>query len=267
MRLSRISLVRLTCSVLVSMCVSACRSPEAEEPIAEPLALRTHWSLPDDWKTLSPFAFEELCLQAFPENASVPFDTDAREVLREALDRMDGSSVRAAVLLGRSRYAANASILIRRLEKRELGPKRTSDAGDSVAAASLARFPDPARFAQRLVPLATGANPHPDLEVRVECAAAALYAGFTEVIPFLLQVLRIDTPDGLDDVRDFVPSHTTAWPRGRAAEALSLYCGVPLTYRIDGPIELREREAQKLEDTIEAARRAEEENSPQGSTR
>ena len=97
------------------------------------------------------------------------------------------------------------------------------------------------------MPLAVGARPHPDLEVRVECAATALSAGFKEVVPFLLQVLRIDTFAGQRDQRDFAVSPTTAWARGRAAEALSAYAGVPLTYRFDGPIAHREEAAAQLE--------------------
>jgi len=257
----------VACLVLFPFFLSGCRSSRSEEPVAPPLPLRTHWSLPPDWETLSPFAFEELCLHELPEDVSTPFDAQARETLRAALDRMDESSVRAAVLLGRSRHAANASILIRRLEKRAAGPERTSDAGDTIAAASLARFRDPARFAQRLVPLAVGTNPHPDLEVRVECAATALYAGFTEVIPFLLQVLRIGTYAGQTETRDFAVSDATAWARGRAAEALSLFADVPLAYRIDGPIAARESEARKLAEIVEAALSTEEDPGDQGSTR
>jgi hypothetical protein len=67
------------------------------------------------------------------------------------------------------------------------------------------------------------------------------------VIPFLLQVLRIDTYAGLADARDFAVSPTTAWARGRAAEALSAYARVPLTYRFDGSIAHREQEAARLE--------------------
>ena len=103
---------------LLPLLVTGCAAPEQERPVEKPLALRTHWSLPDDWDTMSPFAFEELCLRELPEDVSVPFAPEAGEALREALDRMDLSSVRAAVLLGRSRHAANASILIRRLQSR-----------------------------------------------------------------------------------------------------------------------------------------------------
>ena len=216
---------------------SCSSSPPAPEPAAPVMPVAQVWSLPADWETLTPNAFETWAARELPEGVATPFDKQTLRTLAAALDRMDVSSVRAAVLLGRSRYISSASILIRRLEKRVLGPERNSDCGDSVAAAALARFPEPARFAQRLVPLASGKNPHPDLEVRVECAATALYAGYSQVAPFLLQVLRIDTWAGQQDLRDFAVSPTTAWARGRAAEALSQYAGVPLTYQIDGSIE------------------------------
>lgn len=212
--------------------------------------------LPADWRTSSPAEFEAWILEALPEDRATPLAEDSLGDLRLALaevttaldgQRYDPLAVRAAAILGRSRYPSSATVLIRRLEKRELGPERYSDCGDTVAAAALARFPDPRRYAQRLVPLAVGARPHPDLEVRVECAATALHAGYAQVIPFLLQVLRIDTFAGEKDVRDFAVSPTTAWARGRAAEALSVFAGVPLTYRFDGSIAHREEEAAKLE--------------------
>lgn len=213
-------------------------------------------TLPRDWRSSSPAAFEEWVLAAVPDDLATPVDKAGLRELQLALDevstpldgdRRDPLAVRAAVILGRSRYPTCAAVLIRRLEKRVLGPERYSDCGDTLAAAALARFPNPRRYAQRLVPLACGARPHPDLETRVECAATALHAGFEQVVPFLLQVLRIDTYAGQEDVRDFTVSPTTAWARGRAAEALSAHAGVPLDYRFDGPIEHRESEAAKLE--------------------
>jgi hypothetical protein len=231
--------------------LAACSSPPPpSEPVAPGMPLAGVWTLSGDWASLSPNAFEAWVTRELPEDVVTPFDQDTLRTLADALDRMDASSVRAAVLLGRSRYVSSASILIRRLEQRVLGPERNSDCGDAVAAAALARFPDPGRYAHRLVALATGRNPHPDLEVRVECAATALHAGHEAVIPFLLQVLRIGTWDGEKDQRDFAVSPTTAWARGRAAEALSLYAGLPLTYQIDGSIEHRQEEAAKLAERL-----------------
>lgn len=250
---------RLPLSLLVL--VAGCTVPPAapEPPPAPTLARGTTLALRDDWRSSAPLEFERWVLAALPEGSATPFDAPARAELAAALEevtrpRADGGpepvAVRAAILLGRSRHPSSAAILIRRLERRVLGPERWSDCGDTLAAAALARFPDPRRYAQRLVPLATGSRPHPDLEVRVECAATALHAGFTEVVPFLLQVLRIDTHAGEADLRDFPVAPTTAWARGRAAEALSIYAGVPLTYRTDDSIAAREREAAKLEQLL-----------------
>jgi hypothetical protein len=235
---------------------AACRSGPERGPDTGALPRGPEVVLPEDWRTKSPEAFATWLEAAMPLDRATPIEKYGLRELQAALDQVatplgggafDPLAVRAAVILGRSRSSPAASLLIRRLEKRVLGPERWSDCGDAVAAAALARYPDPRRYAQRLVPLAVGPRPHPDLEVRVECAATALHAGYREVIPFLLQVLRIDTYAGQSDRRDFAVSPTTAWARGRAAEALSACAGVPLTYRSDGPIAHREEEAARLE--------------------
>jgi hypothetical protein len=251
--MGRMRALGLACLLLLGACQGAPVPDEHAGGVGLPRGAVL--TLPHDWRTSSPAAFEAWALAALPEGQATPLDKGGLRELQQALDevttdrgagRLDPLAVRAAVILGRSRYSTCGALLIRRLEKRVLGPERHSDCGDTVAAAALARFPDPKRYAQRLVPLAVGASPHPDLEVRVECAATALHAGYAQVIPFLLQVLRIDTYAGLADRRDFAVSPTTAWARGRAAEALSAHAGVPLTYRFDGSIAHRQEEAAKL---------------------
>jgi hypothetical protein len=244
-------------SPLLALAGAGCRGqPPQEDATSLGLPRAPELRLPKDWRTLAPEAFESWVLAAFPEGVVTPLEENSLRELRRALDEVlpalpngsvDPVTVRAAVILGRSRHPSSAAVIIRRLEKRVLGPERWSDCGDSVAAAALARFPNPRRYATRLVPLAVGSRPHPDLEVRVECAATALYAGFPAVIPFLLQVLRIDTFAGQKDLRDFAVAPTTDWARQRAAEALSAYAGVPVEYRVDGPIAQREEAAAKLE--------------------
>jgi len=194
----------------------------------------------------SPILFEELVQAGLPDTQRTPLSAADLGLLAEALRHMDTSSVRAAGMLGRSRTDAAGQVLLRRLFAREVGPRRNSDAGDVTAAAALARFPEPQRY-WRLVRLVNGSGAHPDLEVRVECAATALHAGIDRVIPFLLQVLRIGTPDGLRDSLDFTPPETTAWARGRAAEALSLRAGVPLSFHPDGSIDARQEAARELQ--------------------
>lgn len=203
-------------------------------------------ALPTDWLTRSPFAFEQLVLERLPDERPTRLALAERVELRHALAGPVEGAVRAAVVLGRSRTRGAEAILLERLEARVPAEARSADAGDVVAAAALGRSARLARYAPRLAALASGPAPHPDLEVRVECACSALDAGRSEVIPFLLQVLRIDTWDGQADARDFEVTPTTAWPRTRAAEALSRRAGVPVTYLADGPIGARQDEARKL---------------------
>ena len=226
---------------------------KTKEPVADPSKpapppppRAAEWSPPADWDTMSAARFERVLLENMPDHQRTPIPQPIRKELRAALNRMDQSSVRAATMFARSYTDEAGNALLRRLQLREIGPDRASDAGDVVAAAALARFPRPERW-WRIVELVDGANPHPDLEVRVECACTALAAGYDQVIPFLLMVLRIGTWEGADDERDFAESTTTAWARTRAAQALSARAGVPVTFRADASIPDREREVRRLE--------------------
>lgn len=236
--------------VLVSACtlVAEKEEPPPFDPGPE-YELAPVWAPPADWATMPAFDFERMVERDLPEGKITPIREDARRELGEALERLDPTSVRAAVILGRSRHDESALILLGQLKKRLLGPERGSDAGDVVAAAALARFPQPERF-WRVVRMSEDKNPHPDLEVRVECACTALSMGIDRVIPFLLEVLRIDTWEGLADRRAFPTSTTTTWARTRAAQALSERAGVPLTYRADASIAARERETRRLEELL-----------------
>lgn len=202
-----------------------------------------------DWRELGPLAFERYVEETLPAGRVTELSDAALTELTAALEPQDAGSVRAAVLLARSWTAEAAEALMRRLELRVLGPDRASDAGDVVAAASLARLGG-TQYAGRLASLAVGGRPHPDLEVRVECAVSALTRGRDEVIPFLLEILRIETYAGREDDLDFEPPTRTAWVRGRAAEALSRRAGVPCTYSAESSIQDREREARALEDIL-----------------
>ncbi len=204
-------------------------------------------SLPPGWLEAEPLAFERLLAEELPGPDPVAFDAASLATLAEVLDRMDVSSVRAALLLAHSRHPSSAELILERLEKREEAPTRAGDGGDVVAAVALAGFPDTTGFAARLATLAVGERAHPDLDVRVECAGTLLALGDDAPVPFLLKVLRIDTWAGQRDERDFATSPHTAWARGRAADALCRRAGVPRRYQPDGSIESREREADRLE--------------------
>ena len=203
--------------------------------------------LPDGWDTISPLAFEELLAREFSPDRPVFFERAGYEVLTDALNRMDQTSVRAALLLAHSGHEVSGRRLIRRLARRIEGPEIGSDAGDVVAAAALPRFAGAAElYRKKLASLARGSRPHPDLEVRVECAASALELGDDASIPFLLQVLRIGTYAGQADERDFTVTPQTAWARGSAAAALARRAGIPCAYQPDGSLADREREAARL---------------------
>jgi hypothetical protein len=240
-------------AVLLALCTACQRSREPDLPGLErglpdpPYA--PHWVPPADWDTMPVYDFEAMVGRELPEDVLTPIPRPELDEVVAALDRMDHVSVRAAVILARARTELAGRHLLARLQKREVGPERHSDAADVLGAAALARFPHPERY-WRLVRLVEAPNPHPDLEVRVECAVSALRMGIDRVIPFLLQVLRIGTWEGQADELDFEPTDTTAWARGRAAEALSHRAGVPVTYQTDAPIAAREREARRLADLL-----------------
>ena len=225
--------------------------PDLPETIEVGAALPTAetWTPPADWASIPPYEFAALMERALPEEALTPLPPEVYEELREALIPMDARSVRAAVMLARSRTPQAGDILARRLSHRKVGPERNSDAADVIAAAALARFPDPEQY-WRILRLVDGEAPHPDLEVRVECACTALFIGFDRAIPFLLQVLRLETWAGQRDELDFTPPEKTAWARDRAAIALSRRAGVPRRYFADAPIADREREAARLEELL-----------------
>ncbi len=235
---------------LLAACSSTQPDPPREAESAPEPPPPVEWSPEPDWATVSPEEFEVLALESLPEGARVQPTADALAVLEEALARQDESSVRAAVLLGRTGSPEATELLLRRVERRVLGPERTSDAGDFLAAAALEHLPAPGptheRARARLAALAVGPLPHPDLEVRVECAARAIELDADSPIPFLLKVLRIGTPGGLLDERDFEVSPTTAWARSRAALSLSKRAGIPLQYNPDAPLAERDREAERL---------------------
>lgn len=211
--------------------------------------------LPQDWSTMSLERFESWVQLALPGNRDVAFQVASLRELRRSLDLMDLTSVRAAVILARSENEQAYKVLLARLEKRVVGPERPDDAGDVIAAAALglARLvKDQGKLIEELV---VGKPPHPDLEVRVECAASLLNLNRTRGVGFLLRVLRDQTPAADDSKRDWTPTPHMAWAKSRAAAALSRYLGVPDEFRPDGSVESQAAEAARLERLYRAKKR------------
>ena len=208
--------------------------------------------LPADWSDSSTLRFESLVEGLQEQSGSWSWSSANLGRLSAGLDDEGEAALRAAVLLGQCDAANARRALIDRLERRVPAPSRAHDAGDVVAAASLGHAcPTDAALAQRLAQLASGPLPHPDLEVRVECARAALGAGVDSVVPFLVRVLRAGTPAEKDDLGDWEPSIHLTWSKHRAAEALSLRAGVPCEFRPDGSWQHQMDEATRLEQLLD----------------
>ena len=233
--------MRLSLLPLLPALVLGCSSPRAVDA-AEPPAL----VLVPGWASLPHPEFGTWVDEELPELTRRPLAPAALDELTEALAGGGETSVRAAVILGRSRTREAADVLLARLSSRTTSKERAGDAGDVVAAHALASHPRARKLAPALADLAVGDEPHPDPEVRVECAVAALASGRDEVVPWLLTVLYVGTPRGRTLPLDFEESSTTAWIRGRAAQALSQRAGLPLAYHYDAPLADREREADRL---------------------
>ena len=161
------------------------------------------------------------------------------------------TALRATLILARLDQEAAAARLADQLEARQPHAERYADAADVTAAAYLgtSSFAASLDLAARLAQLVDDASAHPDLEVRTECARAALLLGNDTVGPFLLRLTRLGTRLGAERDGDWHSSSTTSWARSRAAEALAERLGIASPYR--GDASLAQREAAAL--TLEAA--------------
>ncbi len=226
-------------TLLVLALACACSSTSAPAPTSS-APERQSFSAPleplelfEGWATCSAWSFEqrvaELSLGSWPSAALAE--------LEAALAPQTITSVRAAVLLAHGGEASR-QVLLTRLEQRALGALRESDAGDLVAASALERWNDADTHA-RLYALAVGPEPHPDLEVRVECGRVALLEAhgveLAKLTDFLVRVLHAGTPAELEDPIDWEPTTTLAWAKGCAAAALARRAGVPDRFQADGP--------------------------------
>ncbi len=224
--------------------------------------------LAPDWLALSPEAFGEYVDRSASTGMAVGFTAGSRARLTEALAEPGEPAVRAAVLLAHAaahgdRDAREA--LIARLERRAHAPSRSEAGGDVVAAAGLATAardsgdgarpdagPD-AALSRRLAALALGERAHPELDVRVECARVALAGGRDEVAPFLLAVLRAETPDQALAPRDWERTTSLYWAKARAAEALNRRSQAAVEFRPDASWQDQVTAANTLEAALRAA--------------
>jgi len=214
-----------------------------------PTPPRVLLELPPDWKQAGWGRFEQL-LDTWPPGAQV--GASARASLEAGLAGSPVVALRAVLFLARVPDAWSGEALLGRLERRVRAEARPLDGPDVTAAAALAGRGLDLGWPSRLVALADGDEPHPDLDVRTECAASALHAGEPAVIPFLLRVLRAATPAERDDPPDWAPQRTLAWSKSRASRALALYAGTEDRFRPDGSFEHQMSEADRLSELTAA---------------
>lgn len=229
-------------SALLLLALAACAMPPRLSSVSGGDARS---DLPPGWADVTTSEFETLARGFGPLELSA----DDLATLERSLSSPTTESLRATILLTRSRDLDAREAILHRLEQRVLGPSRESDAGDVVGAAALADWNLAPSDVERLLPLATGDRPHPDVEVRTEIACVLLAAGRDEVVPFLLTILREGTLDQADRVA-WERKPQMAWAKGRAAQALSRRAGVPLAYEADGSFADQAREATRLEERV-----------------
>lgn len=206
-----------------------------------------------DWSECSAVAFGGVAEALLERGPSA----DEFDALRRALDDASApqSATRAATILGAiaadterasARREASRGALVAHLSARRPATSRGAEGPAIVAAKALGLVMD-GEIAGLLASLATGPGAHPDLAVRVECAAAVVEERTDEVAPFLLSVLRAETPDQAKSPRSWERITTLAWVKTRAARALSDAAELPMRFRPDGSWAHQMDEANRLE--------------------
>ncbi|MBK7644163.1 MAG: hypothetical protein IPJ19_14140 [Planctomycetes bacterium] len=202
--------------------------------------------LPVGWAGVSEETFAALLVETFPGGEARTFVPSAFEELSSALRSDDRVALRALAWLARCRDVLASEILLQRLERR---PREQGDAGaaiDIASAAALAQVAGARNGAGRLESLAYGGRPHPDLEVRVECACSALRLGRERALRFLIQILKHGTRLEVAS-SGWKPIAQMEFCQRRAAEALCERAGRACRFRPLQPLDEREEDIRVLE--------------------
>ncbi|MDF1839435.1 MAG: hypothetical protein P1V35_16325 [Planctomycetota bacterium] len=190
-----------------------------------------------DWELPTPLLWSQAAHTQLSEALLSPSTTAAAAQL----------AVRAALLLAKDSSDRSHTSLLIRLERRQAPAERGRQGVEVVCANVLAEQDSiPESSLRSLHKLATGLSPHPDLDVRVECARAYLAhipqasEGQTplrarECLRFLIKVLRSETPAQNADPIVWDRVRTVAWPKGRAAEEVTRWFPTEVPFRADGP--------------------------------
>jgi len=224
---------------------SAALEAEAQQPAPQPPPPAAQ-DLPQGWATVPLEGFPALLEQNFPAGERRTLVPSAFEELSGALRGEDELALRGLLLLARCSDPLAGEILLQRLERRAVPRGDLGPAIDIAAAAAVRGFGDSRNAASRLESLAYGQRPHPDLEVRVECACSALAFGRERAIPFLLAIQKHGTRIAVAS-SGWKPIADMDFCQRRAAEALSERAGRPCRFRPLQPLSERESDIRALE--------------------
>jgi hypothetical protein len=225
------------------------QASSATPPAPERPAAPRPQELPQGWSSVPLEAFGALLEQSFPAGERRTLVPSGFEELSSALRGDDALALRALELLARCSDALAGEILLQRLERRAPSRGELGVAVDLAAAAALRDFGESRNAGTRLESLAYGRRPHPELEVRVECACSALRLGREKASPFLLAILKHGTRLAVASSA-WKPIPEMGFCQRRAAEALCERAGQPCRFRPLQPLDEREADVRALETAL-----------------
>ncbi len=228
-------------------------APALERPSAPEAPAPEAQELPAGWAAVPLERFGALLEASFPAGQPRTLVPSAFEELSSALRADDPLALRALLLLARCSDPLASELFLQRLERRATPGAELGATLDIAAAAALRDLPEARNGASRLESLAYGQRPHPDLEVRVECACSALHLGRDRALPFLLAILKHGTRLSVAS-SSWKPIAEMGFCQRRAAEALGERAGRACHFRPLQPLDEREADIRALE-TLLAQRR------------
>jgi len=183
------------------------------------------------------------------------WDPATHKALLEASEGFGETALRSTLLLARTTSPTISEHFLQHLEERVAPPSRGEGGNQITQAAALLLRPTPLTPNQRerLLALAIGPAPHPNLAVRVECARTLLALDEARTIPFLIRVLRARTPAERNDPPDWPRIDTLAWVKHRSSRALAEHFQVPDVFRPDGSWQHQMDEAAAYEKLAQGA--------------
>jgi len=227
-------------------------APEPAPPAPVPQAPQAV-ELPASWASVPLEELAGLLAATFPPDEARTLVPSAFEELSSALRGDDPLALRALLVLARCSDPLASELLLQRLERRASARGELGATLDITAAAAVRDLPESKNAASRLESLAYGQRPHPELEVRVECACSALRLGRVKALPFLFAILKHGTRLAVAS-SSWKPIPEMGFCQRRAAEALGERAGQACRFRPLQPLDERESEIRALE-TLLAQRR------------